>query len=385
VSAAPHAIAVKRVGIVALSAAAYGGETYFRSVLPWLDRLGGDAEYLVFTRDRRFASLPLPHGRVRLIELPRVRASTLKRLLWEQLVLPMLVRTLGIDVVYTANNVGIFAAPCPFVISIRNMEPLAADLRGMPRRLQGRLVTLRMLTHVSLRRASRIIAVSEYVRDHILGLGVPTDKVRVVYHGVDVPPPSIDGEGVANELKAGFILSAAKFVRYANTETLIRGYHAMRASGVTKTLLIAGGSWDPAYEAEIRGLVRALDLEHSVRFLGYVAHSKVLALLRRATLFIFPSTLEACPFTLLEAMACGATILTTRAGPMPEFCKDGARYFDPFDSRLLAQEAIALLREPAERYRLATVARSRASLYQWEDSVPALLAVLGEAAGRPTR
>lgn len=372
---------MNRVGILATSATAYGGETYFRSILPWLDQLGGNAQYLVFTRERRYASLPLPHGRIRLIELPRIPASALKRLLWEQLTLPRLVRALSIDVLYTANNVGIVAAPCPFVIAIRNMEPLAADLRGMPRRLQARLVMLRMLTRVSLRRASRIVAVSEYVRDHILGLGIPADKVRVVYHGVDVPAASADGGVHAETLNSGFIFSAAKFVRYANTETLIRGYHAMRASGITKPLLIAGGSWDPAYEAEIRGLVRALDLERSVRFLGYIAHSEVLDLLRRATLFIFPSTLEACPFTLLEAMACGATILTTRMGPMPEFCKDGARYFDPFDSRLLAQEAIALLHEPAERHRLAAVARSRAALYQWKNSVPELLAVLSEAAG----
>jgi glycosyltransferase involved in cell wall biosynthesis len=376
---------VNRVGILAISATGYGGDTYFRSILPWLDRLGGNAEYLVFAPDRRYATLPIPHGRVRLIERPRVNTSALKRLLWEQLVLPRLIRALGIDVLYTANNVGIVASPCPFVVSIRNMEPLAADLRGMPRRLQARLVTLRMLTHVSLRRAARIIAVSEYVRNHILALGISPDKVRVVYHGVDVPAAGANGGAVVDELKAGFIFSAAKFVRYANTETLIRGYHAMRAAGVTKTLLIAGGSWDPVYEAEIRGLVRALDLERSVRFLGYIAHSEVLELLRTATLFIFPSTLEACPFTLLEAMACGATILTTRMGPMPEFCRDGARYFDPFDSHLLAQEAIALLNEPDERHRLATVARSRAALYQWEDSVPALLAVLSEAAGRPKR
>jgi len=376
---------VNRVGILAISATAYGGNTYFRSMLPWLDGLGGGAEYLVFTTDRRYASLPLPHGRIRLIERPRIHASAVKRLLWEQLILPRLIGAFGLDVLYTANNVGVVTAPCPFVISIRNMEPLAADLRGMPRQLQARLITLRALTRVSLKRAARIIAVSEYVRNHILGLGISADKVRVVYHGVDVQEASARSGVVADDLKAGFIFSAAKFVRYANTETLIRGYHAMRASGVTKPLLIAGGSWDPVYEAEIRGLVRALDLERWVLFLGYIAHSEVLELLRTATLFIFPSTLEACPFTLLEAMACGATILTTRMGPMPEFCKDGARYFDPFDSRRLAQEAITLLNHPDERHWLAAVAKSRATLFQWKDSVLALLAVLKEAAGRPKR
>src|SRR5262249_57366712 len=117
-------------------------------------------------------------GRIRLLDRPRTPASALKRLLWEQLTLPRLVRALSIDVLYTANNVGIVAAPCPFVIAIRNMEPLAADLRGMPRRLQARLVMLRMLTRVSLRRASRIVAVSEYVREQLLGLGIPADQRR---------------------------------------------------------------------------------------------------------------------------------------------------------------------------------------------------------------
>lgn len=376
---------MNRVGVLALSATAYGGDTYFRSMLPWLDRLGGDAEYLVFTRDGRYASLPLPHGRVRLIERQRIGGSALRRLLWEQLVLPRLVGAFGIDVLYTANNVGVVAAPCPVVISIRNMEPLAADLRRVPRRLQARLVTLRVLTRVSLRRAARVIAVSEHVRDHVLGLGIPADKVRVIYHGVDVPPAGAGDEAVDDELKGGFIFSAAKFVRYANMETLVRGYHAMRAAGVTLPLLVAGGSWDPTYEAEIRGLVRALGLERSVRFLGYIPHAKVLALLRTTTLFVFPSTLEACPFTLLEAMACGATILTTQTGPMPEFCGDGAWYFDPFNSRSLAQQAMVLLSEPDANRQLAAMASLRATRYQWKDSVPALRAVLSEAAGGTER
>jgi glycosyltransferase involved in cell wall biosynthesis len=311
-----------------------------------------------------------------------MRGSALTRLLWEQMVLPRIIRTLGIEVLYTANNLGILASRCPFVISIRNMEPLAASLRRVPARLQARLVALRVLTRVSMRRAARIIAVSGYVRDHILGMGVPGDKVRIVYHGVDVPQPGSGVGVVAPDEEPGgrFIFSASKFVRYANMETLIRGYHAIRAAGMQQPLLIAGGSWDHKYEAEIRGLVRALDLDRSVRFLGYVAHAEMLALLRAATLFVFPSTLEACPFTLLEAMACGATILTTRTGPMPELCADAAWYFDPSDSRALAQQAITLLAEPDARRRLAAAARSRAAQYGWEKSVPALLAVFREAA-----
>jgi glycosyltransferase involved in cell wall biosynthesis len=373
---------LNKVGILAVSATAYGGDTYFRSLLPWLDQLGGDAEYLVFTRDGRYASLPLPNGRVRLVGCEtKIRGSALRRLLWEQLVLPRLIGTLGLEVLYTANNLGVVAAECPVVISIRNMEPLAAPLGRVPVRLQARLIALRVLTRASMRKAARIIAVSRHVRDHILGMGIPAHKVRVAYHGVDVPKPGAGACSVASDgdLRRGFIFSASKFVRYANMETLIRGYHAMQAAGVQQPLLIAGGAWDNKYETEIRRLVRALDLDRSVRFLGYVNHAEVLALLRTATLFVFPSTIEACPFTLLEALACGATILTTRTGPMPELCGDAARYFEPFDSRAMAQEALTLLAEPDARRRLGTAARSRAGQYGWEKSVPALLAVLEEA------
>jgi len=374
---------LKRVGILALSGTAYGGDTYFRSFLPWLDELGGDSEYLVFTRDRRYASLRLPHGRVKLIECETIiRGSTSRRLLWEQLVLPRLTQKLGIEVLYTANNLGVLASGCPYVISIRNMEPLAAGLRHVPIRLQARLVVLRVLTRVSMRRASRIIAVSGYVRNRLLDMGVPADKVRVVYHGVDAGQIEHCEETVPfdEDLHDGFIFSVSKFVRYANMETLIRGYHAMRAAGVRQPLLVAGGSWDRRYETEIRSLVRALDLDRSVRFLGYVAHARVLSFLSRATMFVFPSTLEACPFTLLEAMACGAAILTTRTGPMPEFCGDAAWYFEPFDSRALARYATTLLAKPEERRRLAVAARSRALQYGWGISVPSLLSVLREAA-----
>lgn len=368
-----------KVGILALSAKAYGGDTYFRSSLPWLDRLGGDGEYYVFTRDNRYSSLPLTFGRVRLVDCgTHIGDSPLRRLVWEQAVLPRLVREAKADVLYTANNLGVLAAPCPNVIAIRNMEPLAAGVAGLPVRLRTRLRLLRALTKVSIRRAARIIAVSGFVRDFLSGLGVPARKIRLVYHGVDVADTP-RGPGTVREASAeGFLFSAGKFVRYANLGTLIHGYRAMRGMGVGQPLLIAGGAWDTKYELEVRRLVTTLGLAENVRFLGYVSHERMLELLSSCELFIFPSTLEACPFTLLEAMACGAPILSSRAAPMPEFAGAAAGYFDPLNSEDLAERAVALLARPEDLGRLGQEARRRAQGYGWDRSVRSLVDVLRE-------
>lgn len=371
---------MRRAAILALSARAYGGDTYFRACLPWVDRLGGDTEYLVFVRDRRYAGLSLPNGRVRLIDCSAsIGSSALRRFLWEQAALPLKLRALGVDVLYTANNLTLFTAPCPTVIGVRNLEPLCQPLANLPARLRARLIALRMLTRLSMRRATIVIAVSRRVREVVLGLGVPPDRVRLVYHGVDLPEPAPVPPNVP-AIPGRFLLAAAKFVRYANLDTLIRAYHAMRETGVQEPLLIAGGPWDPRYEAEIRGLVRLLGLESWVRFLGYVEHERMLGLIRTATVFLFPSTLEACPFTLLEAMACGAAIVTTRREPMPEFAADAARYFEAGDSRGLAEQATGLLADPEARRRLGEAAVRRARVFGWERSVTALRGVLAEAA-----
>lgn len=354
-----------RILIPVLSAKGYGGDSYFRSLLPVLSRRS-DVECVIIAPDDRYASICSGPVRLEVVPVPALFRGP-GRVVWEQTALPRLARKHGAQVVFTANNSGLLASSVPCVIAVRNMEPLVPVLGGTPLRQRARHAVLSRFTRVSAHAATRVVAASEFVRGVLCEMGVPDEKIHTIYHGVDdLPRPDVSAARAG-----GYLAAAAKFVRYANLETMIRAFARLRAGGYKGELRFAGGSHDAGYEREIIELTRALGVENEVEFLGYRPREEVRAMMRESDAFLFPSTLEACPFTLLEAMSQGAAIVATTAAPMPEFAADGALLVPPQDDEAFAAAAQRAMANPALRVR----ARARADAFRWKDSVDRLVDV----------
>lgn len=368
-----------RVAILTKSAGGYGADAYFPELVEHLEAAPEDQEFVVLTHDSRSVVPTHLGARVKVISYDGLPSFTgLRRALWDQAVLPRVLRELKADVVYTASNVGVLASPCPCVIAIQNMEPLAAPFGSTSLRLLSRQIVLRALTVVSLRRAARVVAVSGYVRDFLVRWGVPGSKLDVIYNAVTGPerpisPAERDGE-------AEWIASSSKFVRYANLTTLIEGFADLCRRGYPGQLAVAGGSYDRRYERAVRARVAELRLAERIRFLGHVPRAQVRRLMRDARVFVFASRVEACPFTVLEALSEGAAIVISSAGPMPELCGEAALYFDPRDPLALADAVRRLGADGDLRASLRRLARARAARFGWSDAVARLAACFRAAA-----
>ncbi|MBI3565185.1 MAG: glycosyltransferase [Elusimicrobia bacterium] len=359
-----------RVLIPALSAKSYGGDSYFRSILPVLSRRR-DVEVVVVAPDERFAACVPAGGAValRTVRVPGLFRGP-ARVAWEQSALPRLAREHGASVVFTANNSGLLGGGVPCVIAVRNMEPLTPPWPGTPACLRARHALLARFTGASARAAARVVAASGFVRDAVLGLGVPASRIDVVYHGVDDLPRPEPGA----PRSGGFMAAAAKFVRYANLETMLRAFARVRGRGYRGVLRMAGGPHDAGYEREIRALTADLGLGGAVEFLGYRPREEVRALMRDCDAFLFPSMLEACPFTLLEALSQGAAVVATTAPPMPEFAGDGAALVPPRDPEAFAEAAWRAATDAAYAAGLRERAARRADAFTWDAAVNGLVA-----------
>jgi alpha-1,3-rhamnosyl/mannosyltransferase len=263
------------------------------------------------------------------------------------------------------------------------MEPLVARNDRASWRLQVRHGLLARLTQWSVQRAARVVAVSHFVREALVSGGADPKKIDVVYHGIDDVATEDAGfpTDMVRELPTEYVAAAAKFVRYANLETLFRAYAGMRERGFKGPLLFAGGTHDTGYESEIRSLVERLDLGVNVRFLGYVPRETLQAILRHCRVFLFSSVLEACPFTLLEAMRQGAPIVATTAGPSREFCGLAAEYVEPTDHEAFGDAAYRIAVDETRRTQLITRAKLRAAEFRWDRSVAGLLGSCRAAVG----
>ena len=266
--------------------------------------------------------------------------SVLTRFLWEQTLLPFELARRRIDILFTAKNLNVFFAPCKTVISIRNLEPFAYREYDNDWKLNVVSWIKWQLTTWSVRRADHIVAVSQAVKDRLAARFPEIGKnVSVVYNGNPVPSlglrlPSPIGRGNGE----GYIFTASKFVAYANQLNLLRGYaELLKRRPEAPPLWFAGGVHDKKYFRKVQKFVEDNKLGDRVKFLGLVPHDRLLELMRQARAFVFPSTLESCPHTLIEAMACGVPIVTSTTPPMSEICQEAAFYFNPNDPQDIAR------------------------------------------------
>jgi len=370
-----------KIAFTLLSGVSYGGVTYFNNLIPALAAVDVKNEYHLFVAQGHPLIKSVGQNNFVFHECVKNNPSTLERFLWEQLVLPWQLMKYKIDVLFTAKNLNVFLASCKTVISLRNMEPLAYSEYDNDWKLNVILWFKWQLTKWSVRKADHIVAVSQAVKDRIIKKipGV-AGKITVVYNGNPVqenPKSEIQNpKQIQNFNDQKFILTASKFVAYANQLNLLKGYaELVERRPETPPLWLAGGVHDKKYFEKVQRFVEDNKLGERVKFLGLVPHGQLLEFMRQAQALVFPSTLESCPHTLIEAMACGAPIATSHTPPMPEICENAALYFDPNNSNDIADKIERVLSDGALREQLTQAGPFRAQFFTWEKTAEGLVEV----------
>lgn len=280
----------------------------------------------------------------------------------------------------------LFSADASTLCGFTPQVVLAQDLLSYePRELSDlrigadwlRLKVLRVIQKAAFRRANEAIFLTEYARDVIvrdLELGTPA---RVIPHGIEPADRLLSGAGVAPSDSAagpGFdrsvgsleLLYVSPVAPYKHQIEVIEAIALLRRNGVAVRVQIVGGGGSK-YIDELERTVVALGLdETSVSIERFLPRAEVIRRLLGCDIFLFASTCESMPITLLEAMQAGCLICSSNYGAMPEILKDAGIYFDPRDSEDIAraiQLAQAILPESAT---LRQRGRSLAAQYTWE-------------------
>ena len=227
-----------------------------------------------------------------------------------------------------------------------------------------------------VRRLARVITVSEYLRGRLLqGVSLPATAVSVLPNGIDrasLPPvherdPVIlfVGRIVADKGPDVFAAAcAAALPRLPGWRAEMLGADRFRASAP-----------ETAFVQQIRGQAAAA----GAPLLGYRDHGAVLAAMRRAAIVVVPSRWQE-PFGLvaLEAMACGAALICSPRGGLPEVAGDAALYAEP-EPGALAEAILSLAGDPRRRAALMAAGAARAERFD-QPVVAAQLAAICEAA-----
>jgi glycosyltransferase involved in cell wall biosynthesis len=191
-------------------------------------------------------------------------------------------------------------------------------------------------------------------------------KVHRIHNGIDladfVPLRVPNDDGVAR------ILTVARLIEPKGLTLLLRACAALRDRGVAFRCDVIGGPEEPlytAYRVQLGVLHRQLDLAPHVRFRGALPFAEVLDAYRTADLFVLPcveaanGSKDITPNALIEAMAMGLPVISTRMTGIPEIVDDGCSgvLVAPGDVDALTDAMLALLDDPERRARLGVEAR----------------------------
>jgi glycosyltransferase involved in cell wall biosynthesis len=291
----------------------------------------------------------------------RVDAAPLG-VIWQQLVLPRMARD---GVLWAPHGTIPLTLRIPAVITLHDFSALT-----MPRRHRMQtILSFDLFIGRSLQRAARIAAVSRAVADDAMRwFGV---SCEIVPNGVDdffTPDGGEEGD---------FILFAGTLEPRKGIDDLLHVWSSLPAP--RPRLVLCGGMWDGFSTRPPIG--RAGEpVPDGVQLTGYVDRQRLRELYRRARLFVYPSRYEGFGIPPLEAMACGAPVIATRTGAIPEYADGAALLVDPGDRQALRAALVRLLADRALRDELRTRGVERAKSYRWDRSAALMTELLAEAA-----
>ncbi len=340
-----------------------GIAVYVANLLHHLAHTGNGLEYCMLLGDKQVAAegfnLPAIFSRI-----PTGRPPV--RILWEQSVMPWVLRRINADLLHAPAFVGPLLSPCPQVITVHDLS----FLRYPEFFRRGNRLYLQTFTGIACRRAAAVIAVSNFTASEVRTLlRVPAARVHTIYHGVDprfrpLPPKEVEAFRRAMQLPERFVLYLGTLEPRKNLPQLVRAFARLRDPALH--LVLAGGrGW--LYE-EVFAEVERLGLGARVHFPGYVATEAQALWYNAAEAFAYISRYEGFGFPVLEALACGVPTLTAAKTSLPEAGGDGALLVAPDDEEAVTEGLHRLLTDAALRTELRQRGLAHATHFSWPET-----------------
>lgn len=254
--------------------------------------------------------------------------------------------------------------------------PLYIKVHGTDvNRLNGDKASRQALAVVD--KAERVICVSKALKNRLVQLGAPSERIAILHNGVDrrifhAMPREEVRERFGIDRMERIVLFVGNLKKEKGLRELLLAFHIIARKTPGLRLVIIGAG---PYEANLRKLISKLQLSGSISLLGSLPLPAIARWMNAATVFCLPSYTEGVPNVLLEALSCGTHVVATNVGGIPELA-NGHHLLE-----LVPPKSIELLAEALSRS-LANGSgnRTEVSIPSWEDNADKLHAIFSNAA-----
>jgi len=349
-----------------------GNETYIAGLLQGFERVSLPESVCVTVLHRESYALPLQSGsglRTQILE----NGGNFFRVFAQ---IPRLCHRLQADVLHMTYNASPWL-PCPLVLTVHDVI-----FRRYPQYFSPRvLLLLSTLLPLSMWRAAVILTDSDASRSEIIHY-YPFTRNKIVVAPL-APGPAA---GLAPDLAAverysagkEFILAVGTVQPRKNIARLIQAYISLRQRGVTQARLVIVGrsAWQGS---DIQRIAHLNPYHADIQFTGYLDDAMLAGLYRRCLAFVYPSLAEGFGLPVLEAMACGAPVITSNCSSLPEVAGQAALLVNPYSVDEISARLEQLLTNPGLRGELRARSLKQAARFSWERTARETLSAYHQA------
>lgn len=243
------------------------------------------------------------------------------------------------------------------------------------------LIQLRKWTSYSVKRAKKIITISESSKSDIIKeYGIDSRKIEVAYPGISAIPKSKTNFNMSDfknkfGIKIKYILFVGTIQPRKNIARLIEAFSKLE--GDLQLVIIGKKGWQ--FE-EILAAPQKHGVKDRVLFLDNIGSDDLPAFYKNAQFFILPSLYEGFGIPVLEAMNYGCPVITSNVSSLPEVGGDAALYVDPESVEDIVEKMQKLIESESLRKELIEKGYKQVKKFSWEKSARQTLAVLEEIA-----
>jgi glycosyltransferase involved in cell wall biosynthesis len=374
-------IGIKRIGIDArfYGPLGKGLGRYVQEIVDNIIKIDQQSEFVIFLSHENFDEFLPPDPRVKkIVVLARWYSFA------EQLIFPWQIWREHLDLIHFPHfNVPVLV-PVKFVVTIHDLIltkfPTIRASTLSPWLYKIKNLFYQIVISLAVRRAQKIIAVSEFTRKDIIDkFKVDPKKVVVTYEGVANLAPGDDSLFVKKlddsqtllsyNISENYILYVGNVYPHKNLESLLEVFVEVHKKYPTLRLVLVGKE-DYFYQ-RLKEVASRLNLWHEdiiespVVFTGYVPDVELDVLYRKALFYIFPSLYEGFGLPALEAMAKGCPVASSNQASLPEVLGEAALYFNPADKADIFLKIDKLYQDEELRGVLIKKGREQVKRYSW--------------------
>ena len=296
----------------------------------------------------------------------------------------------GLPFMLKKNKIALFHSPsvmlpavrmkCRKIITVHDM--VAFKFRQYFGKKYGFYV--RTMTSMAVKSADRIIAVSQSTKNDIAEiLSVKPEKIKVIHEGVNrafrvLNKNSAEKTMKKNKIKKPFMLNVGTIEPRKNIPRLIEAYGIFRREQGGDWMLVIAGNKGWLYESAFRACEASFYRE-DIKIIENLSDDEITGLYNACEFFVYPSLYEGFGLPVIEAMACGAPVITSSSSSLAEIAGGAAVLINPEDPQELADAMLRVAGNRSLREGLACASVEKAKKYDWRNTALKTIETYGEA------